>query len=319
MIAYVFLVILGSIIVCVLVLKKIKRQMYQPIATSDYLFESTDMKEKYEQYSLLQKYWFRHGVFVARHPIIIVLVCLVFAGVCSVGMMKFDTENDPEKLWTPPDAISAQNEEYFNENFGQFFRIEQLIITAENEGDPVLTLPILEQVLEIQKMIQAIQVTVNGTEITMDDLCFKPIPGEGCLILSVTEYWQNNMTNLMATQDIAGYLDSCTGTTIIPSCMSEIGVPMDPFVVFGGFDPIQKNYLNSTATIVTILLNDLPNTTEYALAWELEFLKIASAHYNPIKIYYSADVRKDEPDLLIFKSIFYLCRDLSKMHLLLKL
>ena len=35
----------------------------------------------------------------------------------------------------------------------------------------------------------------------LDDFCYKPISGEGCLVTSPLEYWQDDLNKLMADVD----------------------------------------------------------------------------------------------------------------------
>jgi hypothetical protein len=35
----------------------------------------------------------------------------------------------------------------------------------------------------------------------LDDFCYKPISGEGCLVTSPLEYWQDDLDKLMADED----------------------------------------------------------------------------------------------------------------------
>ncbi len=95
-----------------------------------------------------------------------------------------------EKLWVPPDSRTARDKAYFDSNFGPFFRIEQLIITSKTRGEKIIQLPILNEVLEIQNTIVQLTTTVDGQLIRMSDLCYKPIPGKGCILESALEFWQ---------------------------------------------------------------------------------------------------------------------------------
>jgi hypothetical protein len=38
--------------------------------------------------------------------------------------------------------------------------------------------------------------TLNGMEFTLDDFCYKPITGEGCIVESPMQYWKSNLTLL---------------------------------------------------------------------------------------------------------------------------
>lgn len=42
----------------------------------------------------------------------------------------------------------------------------------------------------------------NNINYTLNDFCYKPISGEGCLVTSPMEYWQDNLTTLLETDDV---------------------------------------------------------------------------------------------------------------------
>ncbi len=62
---------------------------------------------------------------------------------------------------------------------GPFFRVEQLIITSKEKGQNMIDYQILNQILDIQLYVMnEISVEYEGRNYTIDDLCFKAIPGE---------------------------------------------------------------------------------------------------------------------------------------------
>ncbi|RHY26746.1 hypothetical protein DYB32_007332 [Aphanomyces invadans] len=196
----------------------------------------------------------------------------------TIAMMTI--QNDPQKLWVPPKSTSAKQQEYFDENFGPFFRIEQLIFHFPNGSDDkdVITAPLLAEVAALQHHIENAVVNVDGRNITLDDLCFRPIPGKGCLVESPMQYWRNNVSLLATDPDI-----KLTILSTYSPCMDQNGLPVIRDVVFGGLatdtchtnpDPCGDATPRASALIVTFLLplNNPQNSTFQALAkaWEAQ-------------------------------------------------
>ncbi|NXJ72981.1 NPCL1 protein, partial [Rostratula benghalensis] len=72
----------------------------------------------------------------------------------------------------------------------------------------VLSLEVLEALLELQEKLEAVKVVTpseeGDKEVTLKDVCYAPLnprePGLGdCCVNSVTQYFQNNATRLAMT------------------------------------------------------------------------------------------------------------------------
>lgn len=103
----------------------------------------------------------------------------------------------------------------------------------------------------------------SGVMIKHDDFCFKPISGKGCLITSPLQYWQTNLTRLMADPDIKE-----TTKCIPPAnatervCFDQVGVPVMPYTIFGKMECVEPKEnecsacgLKASALQTTVLLN----------------------------------------------------------------
>lgn len=74
----------------------------------------------------------------------------------------------------------------------------------------------------------------NNITFSLDDFCYKPIAGEDCLVTSPMEYWKNNLTSLMETEDVkvtAQCIPDLTTNTKV--CFDSIGVPVMQYAIFG--------------------------------------------------------------------------------------
>lgn len=102
----------------------------------------------------------------------------------------------------------------------------------------------------------------------LDDFCYKPIRGKGCIIESPLNYFRSNRTAL----EHADYRDIQLATACVAKlgsgqipCMSEIGVPVMESVVLGGItcnasaknpDPCRGCIPEASALVLTFLLDN---------------------------------------------------------------
>ncbi|GLD99513.1 hypothetical protein PINS_up008239 [Pythium insidiosum] len=147
---------------------------------------------------------------------------------------------------------------------------------------------------EVETAIREQHVPVNGRNVSLEDFCYRPIAGKGCLVTSPFQYWLGNATLLAQDPDIK-LTTACQTTEPTlkerSPCMDQNGIPVMRNVVFGGLssdschanpDPCGESTPRATALMVTFLLhNDPENATYTALveAWEEQvFLRLAAAY-----------------------------------------
>lgn len=68
----------------------------------------------------------------ATHPWKILFLGLFFITCTTIGIRKIDLTIDPVELWTSNGSRCREERQYFNEHFGPFYRIQQVIVTAKN-------------------------------------------------------------------------------------------------------------------------------------------------------------------------------------------
>ncbi|KAH3710433.1 hypothetical protein DPMN_069915 [Dreissena polymorpha] len=277
------------------------------------------------------------GTFCARYWHIVLLVTIIVFGSLAGGIIRMQVTTDPVKLWSAPQSTARTQKDYFDAHFGPFYRTEQVIITRPNNpGNQSVvihqkpypsteTMPFsslfdksfIEQVLDLQNQIENIKGTYNGKEVTMKDICFKPLSPDHdeCAIQSVLQYYQNNKTNLdaVAYDDsgfwvVADYLDHFLACTQAPTsisdqtrlnmgCLGEYGGPAFPWVVLGGFSDLDYN--NATAFVLTFVVNNhlAEDQNAQAEAWEAEFIKFMKNFTNPNMILSFSSERSIQDEL----------------------
>ena len=150
----------------------------------------------------INRYFAWHGRMCARHPYIVILCAFIITGVFAIGFVNFQVQNNPVLLWSTTSSRSYQDLQFMNENYGPFWRIEQMVFTSKHESIPLISQQVINEILTIQNALQSIQqpyIDDDGNDeiATFQNLCFRPIPGEGCLVTTVTGYYQSNRTKLI--------------------------------------------------------------------------------------------------------------------------
>ncbi|KAA0163368.1 hypothetical protein FNF27_07942 [Cafeteria roenbergensis] len=259
---------------------------------------------------LLARFFYRHGVCVARNPVVAMVLSALVAGCLALGFTMLTISSNPQAIWVPPGSRTSKQQSFFNAAFDPFYRVEQVIFTpteVHGDGSSVLENNILspKTVKALQDFQERMANTADSAGTRLDDLCFKPIAGKGCLVESVTNFAADNRTVVEAlTLDGLQSLLLCrkpgpmlNGTTLSTSaCMSGIGVPVMPSVVLGGSicsnqaPGASKNSVchgtcegrAAQALMTTFLLNAGPNYDDRAARWEEEvFLPLARDFRHP--------------------------------------
>ncbi|KAM9960108.1 hypothetical protein ACTFIW_009233 [Dictyostelium discoideum] len=244
--------------------------------------------------TIIQRFFYWYGHKVASKPLIVILICIIITAGLGIGIIKLEIEQDPVKLWVAPDSRAALDKTYFDDNFGPFYRVEQIIITPKNQTKypTVIEYDLLLELFEIELSLMSLQAEYEGELITLDSLCFKPTK-RGCLIESTSGLWQRNISKLNYTQSEEGvlaYYENCQSSLLEPDCMDSVGAPVQPRVVLGGWE--NNNSSAASAFVVTFLLNNPTDMVNTAMAWEqvwLDHISAIAATSEIFDITYSAE------------------------------
>jgi Niemann-Pick C1 protein len=254
------------------------------------------------------------GAFCGRNPWWVSVLALSISSLLCLGLRSVYVQTDPQKLWVSPTSVAANEQTNFNQLFGPFFRVEQLIFYADrhhappvhkpkqsvwslnaadsmcaangnptNAVDDLIDRKYLLQQADIELAIRSAKVTVNNRTYSLEDFCYRPIKGKGCLVTSPFQYWLANRTLLANDPDIK-LTTACQTTDPLlkdrAPCMDQNGVPVMRNVVFGGLardtchenpDPCGESTPKAKALIVTFLLHNNPDNASYTQAvkeWE---------------------------------------------------
>ncbi|KAH7069702.1 sterol-sensing domain of SREBP cleavage-activation-domain-containing protein [Paraphoma chrysanthemicola] len=206
----------------------------------------------------------RLGYICASFPSITIFASVLVVILMSLGWMRFQVETDPVRLWVAPDSAAAQEKAFFDDNFGPFFRAEQVFLvndTAEGTG-PVLSYETLDWWFGVENQIQRLKSFESG--VTLDQVCFKPVE-DACVVQSITGYFQGDFANVSPRSwqdDLTACVDDPT------SCLPTFQQPLDSHLLFGG---VEKSILDAKALVVTWVVKNHPEgTREEKLAMDFE-------------------------------------------------
>ncbi|GER42076.1 patched family protein [Striga asiatica] len=252
------------------------------------MFEDVPQINNAVQLSILQGYMSRfyrkYGTWVARNPMLVLCLSIATVAVLCLGLIRFQVETRPEKLWVGPGSRAAKEKEFFDNHLAPFYRIEQ---------------------------VDSIRANNSGSMVSLTDICLKPL-GKDCatqsvlqayvllhipcsyfLVLDVYSLIAAFADSLYFKMDPQNY-DSFGGLDHIEycfqhfssaeTCASAFKAPLDPSTAVGGFPG--NNYLEASAFVVTYPVNNEVdkegNGTKRAEAWEKAFIQLAKEELLPM-------------------------------------
>uniref|UniRef100_A0A915NRK2 SSD domain-containing protein n=1 Tax=Meloidogyne floridensis TaxID=298350 RepID=A0A915NRK2_9BILA len=228
---------------------------------------------------------------------------------------------DPVELWSSPGSDAREQKEFFDNNFGPFYRTEQIIIVPKDQSfweredssnflkkvriGPVFRKNFLKASFSLYKQILELNTSLDNDKrvVTLSDICFKPQWPQNphCVVMSIFNYFQNNITKLdleddstFNTFDYIDHLFDCLenpyqmSSKLQISCLGQFGGPVQPYVVLGDFEEPGK-YETARGLVITLLVNNYKNNEEnfknknsLALAWEKKFIKLLKTHKSEV-------------------------------------
>lgn len=216
----------------------------------------------------------RIGGVCARFPAITIASSIVVVVLLSLGWLRFSVETDPVRLWVSPSSAAYQEKEYFDTNFGPFYRAEQAFVvnsTADGDGR-VLNYDTLSWWFDVESRVR--RMISLERELILDDVCFKPT-GDACVIQSLTGYFGGSVSNL-DPDTWEDRLKHCAESPGDVSCLPDFSQPLKPEMLLGGYEE-SGNVLDAQAIVATWVVNNHAQGTESeanAIDWEDSFKRI---------------------------------------------
>ncbi|KAH9759566.1 SSD domain-containing protein [Citrus sinensis] len=209
------------------------------------------------QLSIVQGYmsnfYRKYGKWVARNPTLVLSLSMALVLLLCLGLIRFEVETRPEKLWVGPGSRAAEEKLFFDSHLAPFYRIEE---------------------------IDGLRANYSGSMISLTDICMKPL-GQDCATQSVL---QNRIVCSVGGICFIISSDVLVHYTSTESCMSAFKGPLDPSTALGGFSG--NNYSEASAFVVTYPVNNAVdregNETKKAVAWEKAFVQLAKDELLPM-------------------------------------
>jgi Niemann-Pick C1 protein len=217
---------------------------------------------RYALNSLLQDYFYQQGYICAKYPWQTIGVAALIVFLATLGCSQFDVERDPVRLWVAPNSDSAIQKEFFDQNFGPFYRTQQIFISSVNSSQSVVNYNNLKNLFIIEREIREMKSSPNNY--TLRNLCFNP-NGDACIVQSVTGYWQSDLDNF-SKETWEEDFKSCTSAPTF--CLPDFQQPLKPDMILGGFD--DEEYINAKALVLTFVLKNSLDQNEIDAAKEWE-------------------------------------------------
>lgn len=229
----------------------------------------------YKLNSMLDTVFSRIGSVCARFPALTIISSVVVVVLLSLGWLRFSVETDPVRLWVSPTSAAAKEKDFFDKNFGPFYRAEQAFLVNDNSsnaGGRVLDYDTLSWWFGVESRVSRVISLDRG--LSLDDVCFKPT-GDACVIQSVTGYFGGSLSNLKP-DTWEERLTHCTDSPGDVDCLPSFSQPLRPEMILGGYEST-GNVLDSQALIATWVVNNHAQGSEgeaKAMDWEDSFQRI---------------------------------------------
>lgn len=246
--------------------------------------------------ALIESFYYKFALGIASYPKTVIFICLFTCLIISSGLLLIDFENDPQKLWVASDSETNYQQLYFNEKFGSFYRINQIILRARDKSKKIdiFQKVYLEEIYEIQSEMEKSNFEYKSKTYSVDDLCFKPIAGKGCMTTSPMDFWKMDIQKMREDADIKETAKCLVRGDIeqqeLP-CFDRNGIPIVLEAVFGNqkcMDGEVKNECTlckqeAKALVVTFLLNNDYYMNSISAEWEKVIFEKIVNKYNEKK------------------------------------
>jgi len=129
----------------------------------------------------LERFFYWYGLQISRHPLPVILICIVSTGLVGIGMLRYREENNAFKLWIPDNSDFVTDYGWLEENAPPDIRFNSLLVV--NEGSNVLNAETLSHMLSIHKRIS--ETVTNESSLTWNQTCYRrPSTSQGADVFS---------------------------------------------------------------------------------------------------------------------------------------
>jgi Niemann-Pick C1 protein len=246
--------------------------------------------------------FYKLGLFTASSPWLTFAIMFTLVGLLNIGWSGFGVETDPVRLWVAPDSESKIQKDFFDQNFGPFYRPQQIFVTSTTAGEsglpkkPVLSWDHLKFWFSVEEDIRSLRSSPNSY--SLSDVCFKPAgPNGACVFQSITAWFDNDIDNT-SPDSWAERVEYCAHAPV--DCLPDFQQPLSPKYILGGVPG--DDFLRAEALVVSIVVSDSLDleVQERAMEWEralaeyLARLKERAPSEAGLEISYSTGISLEE-------------------------
>lgn len=242
----------------------------------------------------------RLGQICARFPLITISASIVVVAVLSIGWVNFSVETDPVRLWVSPSSAAATEKDFFDANFGPFYRAEQAFLVNDTHPSgpgPVLSYETLAWWFDLENQVQRFRSMKEG--VSLADVCFNPT-GKACVVQSITGYFGGSFSNVHP-DTWEKKVQHCAEQPGSQECLPDFQQPLQKDIILGGWEDT-GDILEAEALITTWVVNNHPQGSReesIAMDWEdmlKNILKDAQgqAHRRGLRLSFSTEVSLEQ-------------------------
>lgn len=226
-------------------------------------------RSNYQLNSVFDAAFTKLGRTCATFPLITIGVSVIIVFVLSIGWIDFAIETNPVRLWVSPSSEAAQEKEFFDSNFGPFYRAEQAFLVNDTQPGgpgPVLSYNTLAWWFDVENRVKRIKSYEEG--VTLKEVCFNPT-GSACVVQSLTGYFGGSFASV-DRDTWQKDLQHCTEQPGSQECLPDFQQPLQRDMILGGWEQ-SGSILDSRALIATWVINNHPEGSvgeALAMDWE---------------------------------------------------
>lgn len=136
----------------------------------------------------LHKFYFEIGVYTTINPRTVLGFCMTFVVITSLGWIKFEVENRPQKLYTPQNSKSLDDQAWVLDNFPSNQRSIVLFLKQSNVLDSGR-----DAIYDQFNVNYALYNAIGSGDATLEKTCIRNSIGS-CTTQSVLAFWDYNRT-----------------------------------------------------------------------------------------------------------------------------
>ena len=110
---------------------------------------------------ILQKFFYSHGVRVAKWPLLHMAICISIVLLSAVGLFVLTEEHNPVRLWLSNSSMLRQQHDWLTHNYPRDTRVHAIIF-IDQEGGNVLQPDYLVMMAEVRRRVEEEAVSLSG-------------------------------------------------------------------------------------------------------------------------------------------------------------